>query len=238
MDSKRSHYRIAPREGALRIALVSPSGSVRGQVLDLSIQGAGALFPVEDFPAVMPGDRVQLEFTNLLLLDPLMAEAAVRTVSEVDGQLRVGFEFTDPRSVLREVPFVLRSYFNRRRHPRVEVDPPVSASVSAPGLDVEGRLRQIGSGGAMVTVPAELAGRVAKKDRVEVRFELPGLVERFWMLAIVRGVWSDGDGLGLSLRFDRIGTVDYKRQRRAIEALVDELGAREGGETQAGGQSR
>ena len=226
MDSKRSHYRSTPREGAMGVTLIAGDESIEGRVLNLSVQGAGAHFPLEGVPAVMPGDRVQLRFTSMLLLEPLVAEAAIRRMSEVDGSLRVGFEFTDPRTLLRDVPYVLRPYFNRRRHPRVVFEELIEVEVMAPGLGkgslTSGWLRQIGVGGAMLTLPRQLAGNCGKRDRVELRFELPGQAQPFWILAVIRGVSQDGDELALSLRFDRLGTVDFKRQRRAIEALVAE----------------
>ena len=220
MDSKRSHYRVPQRQGAMRVTLCAADGSVEGRVLDLSIQGSGAAFPVQGMPAVMPGDRVRLEFRTLLLIEALATEAVVRRIDAVRGELRVGLEFTDPRAVLRDVPYVLRPYFNRRRHPRAEIDEPVAVELVSPARTLQGWLRQLGVGGAMVALPREPAVALARRERVELRFDFPGEERKFWLLAVVRGLWQDGEALGCSLRFDRLGTVDFQRQREAIAALL------------------
>lgn len=217
---KRSHYRVRALPDSMRVTLRTDEGSVEGTVLDLSIRGAGASFDPAAMPAAMPGDRVRLEFRALLLLEPLGTEAIVRRVDTVEGELRVGFEFADPRAVLRDVPYVLRPYFNRRRHPRVEIPEPVEVDVVAPGVRCRGWLRQLGLGGAMVALPMELAAQLGRGDRLELRFTLPERAEPFWFLAVVRGLSQAGAELGCSLRFDRSGTVDFAAQRDQVAEIV------------------
>ena len=217
---KRTHYRVRALPESMRVTLCTDEGAVEGAVLDLSIRGAGASFDPAAMPAAMPGDRVRLEFRALLLLGPLSTEAIVRRVDTVGGELRVGFEFADPRAVLRDVPYVLRPYFNRRRHPRVEIPEAVEVDVVAPGVQCRGWLRQLGLGGAMVALPMEVASQLGRSDRLELRFTLPERAEPFWFLAVVRGLWHAGEELGCSLRFDRSGTVDFAAQRDEVAEIV------------------
>lgn len=234
---QRSHYRVRALPDSMRVTLRTDEGSVEGGLLDLSIRGAGARFDPAAMPAAMPGDRVRLEFRALLLLEPLATEAIVRRVDAVGGELRVGFEFADPRAVLRDVPYVLRPYFNRRRHPRVEIPEAVEVEVVAPGVRCSGRLRQLGLGGAMVSLPMEPASQLGRGDRLELRFALPERPEPFWFLAVVRGLSQAGDELGCSLRFDRAGTVGFEEQRDAVTEIVA-MRLAELDEAEAAGEAR
>ena len=220
MESKRSHYRLRQGAGAMRVTLCAAEGSIEGEVLNLSVQGSGGRFPRSGMPQVTPGERVRLEFRTLLLIEPLVAEAFVRRIETVGGELLVGFEFSDPRAMLRDVPFVLRPRFNRRRHLRVQVDEPVAVELEAAELALQGRLRQISVGGAAVSVPLEVAGRLARGDQIAMRLRLPGQGAALCLSALVRGLWRDGDGLGCSVRFDPTGTENYTAQRAAIRAFV------------------
>lgn len=221
MESKRSHYRRRQgAAGAMRVTLCAAEGSIEGEVLNLSVQGSGGRFPRSGMPQVTPGERVRLEFRTLLLIEPLVAEAFVRRIETVGGELLVGFEFSDPRAVLRDVPFVLRPRFNRRRYLRVQVDEPVAVELEAAELALQGRLRQIGVGGAAVSVALEVAGRLGRGDQIEMRLRLPGQSAALCLSAVVRGLWRDGDGLGCSVRFDPAGTENYTAQRAAIRAFV------------------
>jgi hypothetical protein len=220
MESKRSQYRVRQDAGAMRVTLHAAAGSIEGEVLNLSVQGSGGRFAERDMPQVTPGERVRLEFSTLLLIEPLVAEAVVRRIDTVGGELLIGFEFTDPQGVLRDVPYVLRPRFNRRRYLRVQIDEPLAVQISAAGLALEGWLRQISVGGAAVSVPLEVAGRLARGDQIEMRLRLPGQSAALCLSALVRGLWRDGDGLGCSLRFDPTGTENYAAQRAAIRAFV------------------
>lgn len=220
MESKRSHYRVREGAGALRVTLRAAEGSAEGEVLDLTARGCGGRFPVRGMPQVTPGERVQLELSTLLLIEPVVAEAFVRRIDTVAGELLVGLEFSDPRAVLRDVPYVLRPRFNRRRHPRVQIDELLPVAISGPELEIEGWLRQIGVGGAAVNVALDVAGRLARGDQLELRMRLPGQSAALCLSALVRGLWRDGEGLGCSVRFDPTGTRNYAGQRAAIRAFV------------------
>ena len=93
----------------------------------------------------------------------------VRRIDAAGGELLVGFEFTDPQAVLRDIPYVLQPRFNRRRYVRVQVDEAVAVDLAAADLALPGWLRQIGVGGAAVAVALDVAGRLGRGDLVEMR---------------------------------------------------------------------
>ena len=221
MSARRDHYRVGQRQNSLTVIMMrAAGGEITGAVQDLAVKGCGATFDRAGFPPVENGERVQLEFRTLLLLEPLRAEAFVRRVSEEDDAMRVGFEFVDPDRLRQEVPYVLLASFNRRKEPRVPIDDVVEVAVRA--LDVRdlALLIEVSAGGLGLRVSPEFARKLEENEQVELRFRLPEHPPGFWLLGIVRSVWSAGDFMGCSIQFDEETTVDFEKQRAILEDVV------------------
>jgi hypothetical protein len=193
---------------------------VTGAVQDLAVKGCGATFTSTDYAPAELGEKVQLEFSTLLLLEPLRAEAVVRRVTSEETGYRVGFEFCDPDRLQSEIPYVLMASFNRRKEPRVPIDDIVEVAVRALEERDLALLTGVSAGGLSLRISPDFAMRLEENERVELRFRLPEHPPGFWLLGIVRGTWSAGDYVGCSIQFDEETTVDFEKQRAILEQVV------------------
>ena len=222
MNSPSGPRPIRLRRRSVDLLLLTRHGDVRGDVLDLSVRGCGAVFRPLVLPDLSVGDEVEVEFRSLLLLEPLRVRAVVRRVGELPGRSLLGLEFRDPEALAERIPFVLAPDFDRRRTPRTVLGEEVRVQVTTLELADRATLLDLSTGGARLALGAGLAFRVHQDDTLEIRFQLPGQPGELWLFGTVRDVRLSDQQVTCSLRFDTETTVRYDEQRERIADFIEE----------------
>lgn len=222
MDSPRGPRPLRSRRRSVDLLLLTKHGDVRGEVLDLSVRGCGAVFQPLVLPDLAVGDEVDVEFRSLLLIEPLGTKATVRRVGKLPGRSLLGLEFHDPEGLAERIPFVLAADFDRRRSPRAVLSEDVRVSVLTLDLTDRASLLDLSVGGARLGLGAGLAFRIHQDDRLELRFTLPGRDGELWLFGVVRDVRFSDRQVSCSVRFDTETTVHYAEQREVIQGFIEE----------------
>lgn len=210
------------RRRSVDLLLLTRHGDVRGEVLDLSVRGCGAVFQPLVLPDLSVGDEVEIEFRSLLLLTPLRTRATVRRVGELPGRSLLGLEFHDPEGLAERIPFVLASDFDRRKSPRAVLSEDVRVDLTTLDFSDRAVLLDLSADGARLGLGAGLAFRIHQDDRVELRFTLPGRAEELWFCGLVRDVRLSEQQVTCSVRFDAETTVRHAEQRQVVQAFIEE----------------
>jgi c-di-GMP-binding flagellar brake protein YcgR len=222
MQPQRGPRPIRLRRRSVDLLLLTRHGDVRGDVLDLSVRGCGAVFRPLVLPDLGPGDEAEVEFRSLLLLEPLRVRAIVRRVGELPGRSLLGLEFTDPEGLAERIPFVLAPDFDRRRTPRTVLREDVRVRVTTLELTDRATLLDLSVGGARLGLGPGLAFRVHSEDRLELRFSLPGRDGELWLFGVVRELRLSEQQVTCSVHFDPETTVRFAEQRERIEGFIEE----------------
>lgn len=222
MEPQRGPRPTRLRRRSVDLLLLTKHGDVRGEVLDLSVRGCGAVFQPLVLPDLAVGDEVEVEFRSLLLIEPLRTQATVRRMGDLPGRSLLGLEFRDPESLAERIPFVLAADFDRRKSPRAVLCEDVRVNVITLDLDDRAVLLDLSVGGARLGLGAGLAFRIHQDDRLELRFHLPGRAEELWLFGIVRDVRLSEQHVSCSVRFDPETTVRFAEQREVIGAFIEE----------------
>lgn len=222
MESPRGPRPLRSRRRSIDLLLLTRHGDVRGEVLDLSVRGCGAVFQPLVLPDLSVGDEVEIEFRSLLLIEPLRTRATVRRVGELPGRSLLGLEFHDPEGLAERIPFVLAADFDRRKSPRAVLGEDVAVEVRTLDLEDRAVLLDLSAGGARLGLGAGLAFRIHQDDRIELRFRLPGRESALWLAGVVCDVRLAEQHVGCSVRFDGETTVRFAEQRAAIESFIEE----------------
>ena len=126
-QGRRAEYRVElSGSSELRVAVASPGGDeIRGQLIDVSASGAGAVFEAPDPPNLAVGQDIDLVFTSDTFKGPVTVAARVQHRAEDkdnDGSRRFGFRFLEPQQLNARLPAAARRLFNRRQNVRVAPD--------------------------------------------------------------------------------------------------------------------
>lgn len=235
MNSPRGPRPIRLRRRSVDLLLLTRHGDVRGDVLDLSVRGCGAVFRPLVLPDLGVGDEVEVEFRSLLLLEPLRVRAIVRRVGELPGRSLIGLEFRDPEALAERIPFVLAPDFDRRRMPRTVLGEDVRVRVTTLELSDRANLLDLSTGGARLVLGPGLAFRVHQDDTLEMRFTLPGQTEELWLFGAVRDVRLSDQQVTCSVRFDTETSVRYEEQRERIDEFIEQRRRRAQSRARKGG---
>ena len=119
---QRRSYRMAPAHKDPRFIQVRPSSGppVQGELMDVSGGGAAVGFSTGVDPGFEDGAQVTLIVNSSAHGEVLVADAAVASRVLVEkGRVRYGFEFRDPKALLRSANPAFLTLLNRRHHERV-----------------------------------------------------------------------------------------------------------------------
>lgn len=220
MDSPRGPHPLRSRRRSVDLLLLTRHGDVRGEVLDLSVRGCGAVFQPLVLPDLAVGDEVEVEFRSLLLMQPLRTRATVRRVGELPGRSLLGLEFHDPEGLAERIPFVLSADFDRRRSPRTVITEDVRVRLLTLELADRASLLDLSVGGARLALGASLAFRIHPEDQLELRFTLPEQETELWLFGSVRELRLSDQQVSCSVSFDAQTTVDYQAQSARIAEFI------------------
>lgn len=220
MSSQRDDRRARERRISLSVTVVAGERRLVGRLRQLSSKGCRASFEAE-LVRDLAQRTVELEFAGLLLLEPLRAQAEVKSRTEVEGRVLLTLEFSEPERVQQQVPYVLQVEFTRRAAPRVAVEGRPRVELCGERGSGSARLVEISSGGAGLHVPFDRAQGLSQGDEVGLVFHLPEHGHEFRLRAAVRALQPVEGGFGCSLQFVDNGAPDFAHQIELIGTLVD-----------------
>lgn len=225
MSFPRRFYRTGQRQRYMIVTVTAPDGTTaEGEVQDLSANGTGAIFANGEAPGLVAGDVVELAFDAFLLMEPVVALAIVRGRREREEHTRLSFEFTDPNTVLAQVPYVMQREFNRRANPRVPVEKDVEISFTSLGhpSGATGTLIDLSKGGLGMQVTEDVGSKLAIGHRLEMRCTLGDRQVKLQLTATARNLRSASGHIFCGVQFERLDSEDSEAQWDAIEAYVGE----------------
>ncbi len=124
-DDRRAVYRVEPEaSGGLTIAMVIDEQTlIAERVVNVTINGAAALFPKDGIPQMESGSTVRLRVNIPGKSEPITIEASVVAISTTDDdELKCSFRFDRGDDLLGELSQDLHSLFNRREAYRINPD--------------------------------------------------------------------------------------------------------------------
>ena len=225
--SSRNQNRVAQRRRSLTVVCHSVASSVPGEVYDLTADGVGAVFRREAVASLGLGERVRLEFQALLLVEPLVVEAAVRWRKDGVPQCRVGFQFLNSQDVLDRVPHVLRREFDRRTVQRVPMEGRIEVSFRAGASSAwaSGILRDLSTAGAGLRIPIEAAEGLEVGDSIEIEIRLPGSFGPIRLTCTARNLRTEAEEVHCGVEFDEARSLRFEEQRGRLAEFLSPLGA-------------
>ena len=182
-ENRVSYRRAEGPNHGLSISVRLGSGTTyEGQLLDLSIGGAGARFALDDDPELVPDQLVGLVIENADRSSRVETPARV-VYGQPGGEAhwRYGFQFVAAGDLFEQLDEFYAACFNRRGSDRVEV--PASHRVAVElrlpdGAIVAGELSDLSATGLGVLVSEEAASALATEGSAQVDFLLPGDAKR------------------------------------------------------------
>ena len=229
INSRRKVYRVVPDEAhQLDVAIRTENGKVfRGEVVDVTIDGAGTRFEREAAPAFALGHPVTLIFSAAWLDEPVDVSAKVRSRAGQGEyqQYHYGFAFDQSAELPNRLPKRVFQVFNRRGAPRVPLDPtkPVEVAIKAPGVGtstVTGCLKDISVSGLALLVEPEAAYTLGALDVIEMSFHLPTRDKAFQLVGWIRNRELVHEHVRYGVEFDHTHSQVFSPAARKIFAYV------------------
>ncbi len=233
-QGRRAEYRVELTDTSeLRVAIVSPGGDeTRGQLIDVSASGAGAVFEPPDPPNLAVGQDIDLVFTSDAFNGPVTVAARVQHRTENkdnDGSRRFGFRFLEPQQLNASLPAAARRLFNRRQTVRVAPDQfrPVGVTIEPcdpasdePHPPVEVRLMNISVGGLAVSLEPTLETAFAATTHVNLVIKLPGVRRALELVGDIRYRRLIGQRIHYGIQFNADDTERFGRKQGILGKYV------------------
>jgi c-di-GMP-binding flagellar brake protein YcgR len=234
----RKRYRVTPDEAhTLAITVKTAEGETfTGELLDITIDGAGTRFPRDIGPTLAVGQPATLTFTSLRLRKPIQVNAKVRSRVELGAfrSYRYGFEFSEWQELQRRLSGEIHELFNQRMSYRVEPDPaqPIEAIVKLTQADrlavhdappkvpeefkAVASVKDISAIGTAILIDREAEVTLAATDVVEVSFQLPISDKTVELVSWIRNRQLQDESVCYGLEFDADRSEYFERQQNEI----------------------
>lgn len=208
---RRKTYRVALRPcERLLITLHRQRGlPLLGDVVDLSIEGAGAVFSKKP-PQLALGERVRLTLATRGGPCTIEQAALVASRSEEGDGRRYGFEFLDRTALEQGLGQRLFRLFNRRGQVRVCMDGAPAAARAERGAICAVGLFDLSAGGLALSIPLQAHAELGRAERLLVRFRLPGEEQALQVVATVQNRRPTPEGLIYGLALDPQETRNFQ----------------------------
>ena len=238
----RKRYRVTPDEAQSLEVLVATmdGGAFSGELLDITIEGAGTRFRRDAGPTLAVGQTAILTFTSVRLREPIKVRAKVRSRVEMGAfrSYRYGFEFDQWDDQERRLSWEIRRLFNQRGDYRAEPNTaePIAAVLKMardeqspqPGgaggaggeFEEAGVLKDLSTTGIAIAVDHDAETTLATADRVEVAFQLPNSAANLHLTGWIRHRELDEDRVCYGIEFDLDRSKQFKRQHGAITSYI------------------
>jgi len=240
--NERKHYRVTPDDAQSLEVLVATTdgGAFPGELLDITIEGAGTRFRRDAGPTLAVGQIATLTFSSGRLREPIKVRAKVRSRVEMGAfrSYRYGFEFDRWDDQQRRLSWEIRRLFNQRGGYRAEPnaaerigavitvahdaqslrpgEPPTAPSE----FEAAGIIKDLSTTGIAIVVDREAEATLATADLVEVSFQLAPGANKLRMAGWIRHRELDKDGVSYGIEFDPDYTAGYERQHGAITSYI------------------
>jgi len=206
LSDRRDHYRKSPSKSqGLSLSIQLENGNqVAGDLLDLTIQGAGVRFLASELPDFQVGDVVRIS------IGPLQ-KPAVETPARIVNMRRserrfmmIGLQYVNAGGLYSQLDEFYMSAFNRRRHERVrpQLDRKVPVTISTVDGEVKGSLHDLSESGAGAILDTEHAEGLIEGQTVQLSFRIPDHEEPLQGPASVRHRTPLESKVLLGLEFD------------------------------------
>ncbi len=238
----RKRYRVTLDQAhTLNVTVKTADGeSFAGELLDITIDGAGTRFPRDVGPTLAVGQPATLTFTSARLRKPIQVYAKVRSRVELGAfrSYRYGFEFNQWEELQRRLSGEIHELFNQRVSYRVEPNPaePVkavlklaqeqypSSSDAAPPeaatFETAGIVKDLSLIGLAILVDREAEVTLAATDLVDVSFRLPMSQNKLQLVSWIRNRQLQDDHVCYGLEFDPDRSNHFKTQQDEIMKYV------------------
>lgn len=229
----RKRYRVTPAdEHSLSVTVKTVDGqSYAGELLDLTIEGAGTRFLRDAGPTLAVGQAATLTFTSARLHKPIRVPAKVRSRAELGAfrSYRYGFEFDDFEALSRRLSREISQLFNQRTLYRVTPDPaaPVHALIRLPekpiaqgAFEAAGTVRDICGVGLAIVVNRDVETALAATDFVEICLQLPPRDNLLQLASWIRHRELLDEGVCYGLEFDTNRSNAFQQQQNEILRYV------------------
>lgn len=234
----RKRYRITPGEDhSLDVTVKTAEGTAfPGELLDITIEGAGTRFRRDAGPTLAVGQPATLTFTSVRLRKPISIRAKVRSRVEMGEfrSYRYGFEFDQWEELEGRLSREIHHLFNQRVVYRVEPDPVVEAVLrlppeppaggqpdqETPAFEAAGPIKDLSAVGIAVLVDRAAEEAFATIDLVEIAFRLPTSSETLKLMGWIRHRQLKEDRVYYGLEFDPDRSARFDQQQHAIVRYV------------------
>lgn len=221
-DNRRSAYRSHPDDAeSLSVELHAEAGKAKAdEILNITVNGAGVLFPATGAPLLKPGAGVKLRVNSAEFDEPIEIEATVITATEVDQRHLYGLRFDRADRLLAEAAGVFR-IFNRRAAYRGITPEALTAKLKFPPQFrdetlYEVPIRNVSTTGLCILTDSDLDEMLEDTEVVEVFLNLPDDSESLHFHAQIRHRMQHGAEVFYGLRFDPKATDDYLNQAEHV----------------------
>ena len=228
-DERRHVYRVAPGdEDGLQVTLHTEAGEVSGdEIVDVTIEGAGARFESGGTPALVVGDAATLRFNSPALNEPVEVSATVVARKEVELHRHYSFRF-EGHELERALPREFYRLFNRRGAYRAAepsdsspIQVTMKVAAEADGEQVaSAKLKNISATGLGALADADTASRLEGITLVEISLQLPDVPRTLRLAAWIRNQETTDDNVYYGLMFDSKRTEDFLEQLEEIGDYV------------------
>jgi len=233
-QGRRAEYRVELSETTdLRIAISAPGcDEIRGNLIDVSASGAGAVFEGPNPPNLAVGQEIDLVFTSGDFTAPVTVAARVQHRTEDkdnDSSRRFGFRFLEPQQLNSCLPATARRYFNRRQTVRVAPDQfhpigvtiePTEQTSDDPQPPVEVRVLNVAVGGIAISLEPTLENAFSNTTSVNVVIKLPGIRRELALIGNIRYRRLIGQRIHYGIEFDPDHTERFSRKQDILGKYV------------------
>lgn len=224
-DNRRETYRKRQsRAHKVDLQVVSPSGTTRGEFIDISVSGLGARFPYAGDPRLADDDVIELRIECGQNGSVQTPARVVYSREDGKGQVRYGFEFINEGNLYSQLDSFFSRLFNRRNSVRIRpsLDKEVKMQLAWKGHRVEAVVSEISASGSGIVLPITATYQIQGVDEVEVSFDLPGLKHHFKGRARVCGRKASAGKVFVGLAFAMEGPGSFAGVAKLLERFVDE----------------
>ena len=231
MLNRRGHYRTKPSdEKPLGVQLVTPSGAIDGELIDVSVRGCGARFLFAKDPMLSAGDVVEIRISSERRDEVRTPVRVVYGVADGETHLRYGFQFINAGNLYGQLDDFYVRVFNRRRSPRVrpQLDEKIPVTLSWNRQELVSPVHELSAHGLGMILPQPEAFRLGKVDELRVEFSLPEVKKPFGGPARIRNRKPVLDKVFLGLEFDLDAPDGLGARQPELQEFVEQRAERLG----------
>lgn len=231
---RRAVYRVEPESGGLTIAMeIDEQTLIAQRVVDVTINGAAALFSKDGNPQLAEGNTVRLRVNIPGKSTPITIEASVVASAFTDDEeWKYSFRFDRGDDLLSELSQDLHSLFNRREAYRISRD----AADSEVGVELEFPpqfnddvryhvgMKDLSLTGAAILTSEDLDEDLVDTEFVKLFISLPNHSEPLQLGARVRHREVNNNVITYGVKFDPGDSTDYEAYAEEILAFMARMG--------------